>query len=68
MSRTRRFYNLPVRGTWKRFNDILGLFHPFAQRCMGRCRHCRNRRQDQRILRKARTAEARMLVASELAE
>ena len=57
MSRTRRFYNLPVSGTWKRFNDIFGLFHPFATRCMGHCKGCRDPDKDQKIQRKKRKVE-----------
>jgi len=68
MSHTLRFYNRPVRGTWKRFRDALGLFHPFAQRCMGRCRNCRNGKQDQRILRKARVEDFRREVTAEMVE
>jgi len=67
MSHTLRFYNRPVRGTWKRFNDIFGLFHPFAQRCMGHCRCHRNGKQDQRILRKARAEDFRREVTAEMA-
>jgi len=65
MSRTRRFYNEKVSGSWKRFNDYLGLFHPWAQRCMGRCSQCRDPDKDQKIQRKKRKVEFHRDLASE---
>lgn len=66
MTRTRRFYNRGVFGTWARFSMKDSLFHPYALRCMGRCHSCRNPEKDQRRLRKARAAELRRVIAREL--
>jgi hypothetical protein len=66
MTRTRRFYNREPFGTWKRSTWAEGLFHPFKFRCMGHCHSCRDQKQDQRRLRKARTADLRRVIAREL--
>ena len=47
-------------------HDYGFLYHPYAQICMGNCSMCRDAKQDQKYIRKARKSEFQQILKEEM--